>query len=319
MVTNIINKIIEQREKHLQYKIQRYPRKNFIASDVVDCDRYMFYSVNNWQDRPTQDTSLQALFDAGNQEERNIIRELIDMGFNVVQQQTPFEIRNNSGDIICTGKIDLKIVDEGIAYPAEIKMMHDNLFNQIKTAEDLNKKPYQRKYLKQIQLYMYGNNIEEGFFIISNGRGQWKLLPVTLDYGLCESILQRLERTYTSLKSKTIPDKIEYNNQLCDKCPFIHLCMPSVQNEGSMIINNEELESSIDRREELKAFKDEYEELDETIKKTFVNIPEAFIGKYRIVGKMSSRFGVDLKALPEDIKTQYKTTTEYWTTKIIKL
>ena len=304
----------------LETKIKRYPRRNFIASDIQDCDRYLCHSVLDYEKRPMQDYNLQALFDAGNQEERNIIRDLIDMGFNVVHQQTPFQILNKDGDIICTGKVDGKIIYEGVVYPFEIKLMGINMFNGIKTIDDLNKKPYQRKYLKQLMMYLYGNNHEQGFFIISNGYGQWKMLPMDIDYGVCESILQRLERSWVHVKAKTYADKIEYNNQLCDKCPFAFVCMPSVKNDGAKIIDNEELEHTLDRREELKPMVDEYEELDGLVKDTFKGVPEAYVGKrWQIVSTCRKQNRVDTKALPEDIRKQYSVESEVWTTKIFNL
>lgn len=319
-VQELIADIYEKRTANLSSKIQRYPRKNLIASDISDCDRYLYYSVENWQDRPLQDVSLQGLFDAGNQEERNIIRDLIDLGYNVMQQQTPFEIKDIEGNKICSGKVDGKIYFKKVVYPFEIKLMNDNVFNTIKSVEDLQKKPYHRKYLRQLQLYLYGHNHEQGFFIISNGRGQWKLLPMALDYGLCETILQRVERVAKALKAKVIPEKIDYNNQLCDTCAFMHICLQDKLNTESKFIDNPELEDTLDRREFLKPLAKEYEELDDTIKSTFKGVPEAFVGKnYQIISKEQNRSSVDSKAMPEDLRKQYTVQTKVWITKILKI
>jgi len=322
IVDNLIQQIQDKRKQNLESKINQYPRTKLIASDIVDCDRYLTYSVLNWQDRPKHDADLQGLFDAGNQEEKNIIRELIDLGFNVIHAQTPFEIKDNKGNIMCSGKIDGKIeIEHGTpAIPFEIKNIHPMIFNGLNSADDFNKKTFYKKYLKQIQLYLFGNNIEAGFFIISNGRGQWKLFPVVLDYGFCEQILQRIERTWKHIQAKTYPDKVDYNEQLCDRCAFNHICLPEKINNGANIINNEELEINLDRHQELKPLVEEFEDLDDTIKSTFKGVSDSIIGtKYRIISSCSKGTRIDTKALPEDIKKQYSIPTEKWTTKIIKL
>jgi hypothetical protein len=319
-----IDKLIEtieiKRKQNLEAKIQRYPRKNLIASDIQDCDRYLYYSVVNWQDKPIHDASLQALFDSGNQIERNVMRDLIDLGFNVIQSQMPFEIKDNLGNKICTGKVDGKIVFEGVVYPFEIKSMDGNLFNGIKSIEDLNKKPYQRKYLKQLMLYLFGHNHENGFFIIDNCRGQWKLLPMALDYGLCEAILQRLERSHKAILANKEPECIEYNSQLCDKCSFAHICLQDNIKDPANFIDNVELETSLERREELKPLAKEYEELDEVVKNTFRGVPEAFVGKsWRITSMKYNKTSIDKDALPADIAKQYTKITECWKTKVTKI
>jgi len=315
----LIDKIIEQRNNYLKSKIQRYPARTFRASDINECDRRMVYSVLNWQEKALHDEGLQAIFDAGNKEEENVKRRLSDSGFEVIQSQTPFEIKNRDGEVICTGHIDGKILFEGSAICFEAKSMNQNIFNGIKSLEDFNKKPHLKKYLSQIQLYLFGNNEEAGFFILSDFRTE-KYLPVVLDYGECERILQKLERCWGYVKRKEYPEKIEYNNQLCDKCPFTHICLPDVANKGANIINNEELEITLDRREELKLFVSEFEEIDETIKSTFKGVPESYVGsKYQIISSCRRGVRVDTKSLPDTIRSQYSIPTETWTVKINKL
>lgn len=314
------NEIVERRENFLRSEIKMFPVNNFRASDIPDCDRAMVYSVLNWQERAKHNTGLQAIFDAGNKEELNVKHRLgYQLGLEFIQQQAPFEIKNRAGEVMCRGHIDGKILYEGKAIPVEIKSMNENIFNSIKSIDDFQKKPIHRKYLRQMQLYLYGNNEEAGIFILSNFRFE-KIFVVALDYGECEKILQRIENNWELVKQKKYPDSIEYSPKICDNCPFSHLCLPDRENKGSLIIDNDEIESQLVRRAELKPLVNEYNEIDETIKNTFKDTESVFIGsRWQIQTKKSQYTKVDTKAIPEEIKKQYEVMTERVVTKIIDL
>lgn len=311
--------IVAKRSDFLKSKISRYPKRAFTCSDIHECDRYMIHSVLDWDKRELHDAGLQAIFDAGNKEEENVKNRIgYELGLEFVETQSPFEIKNREGEVIASGKIDGKILWNGKAVPVEIKSMNENSFNTINSLEDFKKKPLYRKYLRQMQLYLYGNNQEAGLFIISNFRTE-KIILVTLDYGECEYILSRLERLWEMKKKGIYPDP-EYRPELCDRCPFSSICLTDVSNKPADFINNEALEEKLMRREELTAAKKEYDELDEEIKATFKQIPHAFVGQsFEIIGREQIRKSVDTKAMPDDVKTPYMKETSCWITKIKKL
>ncbi|MEN3014407.1 MAG: hypothetical protein ABDH23_07355, partial [Endomicrobiia bacterium] len=264
-VENLIQEIIKRYNTLLESKKQKYPRQCFIASDITDCDRYLVYSVLNWQDRAEVDNYMMATFEAGKEHERMVVSDLLQLGFEIIEGQTPFEIKNREGEVICRGKIDGKIKYNGQKYPFEVKTMNVNMFNLINDIEDFSKKPLFRKYLRQIQLYLYGHNCEEGLFIITDLQKHYKLIPVYLDYGECELILQRLEKSWEYVKKKQLPAMIS-DTRICQKCAFNHLCLPDIKSEGSEFIVDDELLTMLERREELKKYVEEYEEIDEIVK-----------------------------------------------------
>ena len=316
----LIDEIASKRSEYLKGKIQRFPASNFRASDIGECDRQMVYSVLNWQDKTLHDEGLQAVFDRGNEEEQRVIRDLSELGFVFMAQQNPIEIKNNKGEVICRGRIDGKILFNGEAIPCEIKSMNMNTFGSLKTLDDFQKKPLHRKYLKQMTLYLFGNNEEAGLFILSDLQGHYKLILITLDYGEAETILQRLERNWESVKKKEYPPQIEYNDSLCNRCAYKHICLTEVKHEGAKFIDNTELEDRLARRDELEPLKDEFKALDEEIKATFKEIPEVYVGtKWQIMGKWRETNKVDTKALPDDIRKKYSTKTKSWITNIVKL
>jgi len=316
----LAKELVDKRNKFLQDKIKIFPTNNFRASDIPDCDRAMVYSVLNWRDKARHNERLQAIFDAGNKEEQNVKQRLgYELGFEFIQQQADFEIKNNIGEIMCRGHIDGKILYKGETIPVEIKSMNENIFNSINSLEDFQKKPIHRKYLRQMQLYLFGNNEEAGLFILSNFRHE-KIIPVSLDYGECEHILQRIERNWQFVKRKSYPDPIEYKPDICDRCSYSHICLPPRENQESVMIDSEELIASLDKREELKPLVEEYAELDKSIKERFANIDSAFVGtKWQIITTHKIGKRVDTKLIPDEIKKQYEVETERVTTKIINL
>ena len=320
-ITNkLIDEIITRRKNYLTAQIKRTPVNNFRASDIGDCDRQMVYGILNWKEKAMHDEGLQAIFEAGNREEQAVKQRLgYQLGLEFIEQQTPFEIKYRSGETICRGHIDGKILFEGQAIPVEIKSMNENVFNSIRSLDDFQKKTIHRKYLRQMQLYLYGNNMESGIFILSNFR-QEKLIPVVLDYGECENILTRLEKNWKHIKDKTYPEKINYSESICGHCGFAHICLPNAENKGAKFIDNTVLEEKLNRREELKELKSEYENIDDEIKEIFQNIPEAFVGKnWRIIGSERKINRVNTKLLPDEIREKYSEEQISWIVKILKL
>lgn len=303
LVNKLADEIVTKRKEQLRMNNKRFIPRNFYASSIGECTRQMVHSILDWDKRELADDGLLALFESGKKEENNIIKMLLDLGYEVVQQQNPIEIKNRKGETICTGRIDGKIIYNGVAIPYEIKSMQDYSFQQLNSIEDFENSPLHRKYIKQLQLYMYGNNIEVSMFIISNFR-QIKVIPVYIDYGLCEQILQQLERAWEYVKKKEYPEPITYNPKICDWCPFELLCTKQTTNKPAEFIDNKELEAKIDRRFQLEAAAKEYKELDEQIKAPFKKngILNAFIGtKYEIIGRKQTRTTYNTMALDQAI------------------
>ena len=321
MITELIDKIVAARKNKLESQRAVYPRNTFIASDIVGCDRYMVYSVLNWQDRQALDGAVLARLEEGRRHEKQIIAELLELGFEVIEGQKPFEIKNRSGEIICRGKIDGILRDGKNKYPFEIKTMNPNVFNSVSSLDDFNKKEYLRKYIRQIQLYLYGNNLDEGMFILDNLAGQQKILPVSLDYGECEKILQQLERCWELVKQKKYPDPISYDENICGNCPFATTCLRDIPAENRLDFStDEDLPTLLARYDELKPLAKEFEEVDDAIKSKFAIVDKTkdiLVGdNWRISIKIGKRKSYEV---PDEIKQQYMTEKETKLVKIIKL
>ena len=306
----LADSIISKRVSRLEGLSAPYPRRNSILSDISECDRQMVYSVLEWEKKPLAGPDLQARFEAGKGFERDVVRELLDLGFDFEKSQLPVQIKNRNGEIIATGKIDGMIKFEGVSIPVEIKSMHPQVFQTIKSAEDFQKKPYLRKYTRQLQTYMLGNSCEWGLFIVGDLLGNWKLLPIALDYGEAEAILQRLERVHEAIKKKEYPNRIVYDQSICGKCPFSTICLQDVVNTEAEFVDSVEMDSQIERHEELKPLASEYDSIHENLKESFKGKSKVIVnGRWLIQSIPSKRTTYELpKEVEEEIseiKKQY--------------
>ena len=319
----LVEEIPAKRKADLTAKAQnRWMPKNFYASGISECDRQMVHSLLDWDKRPLADAGLQAIFEAGKSEEARIVRMLSELGYEVIAQQNPIQIRHpKTGEIICTGKIDGKILVGRSAVPVELKSMNPNAFARLNSAEDFAKSPFYRKYLKQMQLYLYGNGEEAGLFIVSDFRNI-KVFIVYLELEVCEQILKQLERCWDYVKAKKYPDPIEYRPEVCDYCPFEFLCTKTTCNKGAEFLESPELEQDVSRWLELKPLKAEFDALDKAIKEPLKKqgILNAVIGsKYQIVGRVQKRTTYDTKMLTDEQRQAIKTESECTVYKIAAL
>lgn len=321
LVNKLADEIVTKRKEQLRRNNQRWIPHNFYASSIPECTRQMVHSILDWDKRELADDGLLALFESGKKEENNIIKMLLDLGYEVVQQQNPIQIKNRKGEVICTGRIDGKIIYNGVPIPYEIKSMQDYSFQQINSIEDFENSPLHRKYIKQLQLYMYGNEIEVGMFIISNFR-QIKVIPITLNYELCEQIIQQLERAWEYVKKKEYPEPITYNPKICDWCQFEFLCPHYKENTPAELIENKEMEELLQRRAELEEAYKNYKQIDEQIKAPFKknNVLHAFVGtRWEIIGKKQNKTTYNTQALDEDTLNSIKEEKEITVYKIFDL
>ncbi len=263
------NEILEKRQSFLEAKIKRYPQDILRASNVHECDRFLVYSLLNWKDKELHNSGLQAIFDAGNSEENKVVKDLMDLGYVFCHQQMPFELKTRDGEVYCRGHIDGKIIYNEVAVPCEIKSMNMNTFGALNSIEDFKKKPLHRKYLRQMQLYLYGNNEEAGLFILSDLQGHYKVFTVELDYNEVEAILTKLEKAWNNAKNAIYPDPMDYDDKICGWCPYKHLCPNVTKFAGAELVEDADLEKMLNRRDELKPYYTEYDKVDKSIKRRF--------------------------------------------------
>ena len=281
----IVESIIESKAR----KIKAYPVNSNRASDLGNpCLRYHVLNRTRWEEKSLHDVGLQSVFDLGNDIEEIALRELAEAGVKVVEQQKPF----NWKEYQITGHLDGLVLLDGNAYPLEIKSCSPFVFDSIGTIDDIKKGKYAylRKYPVQLNLYLLMSNIGRGVFLFKNKvTGAYKEIWMDLDYELGEEALKRAEAINAHLAAGTVPDPIEYGDE-CERCGFRHLC--PVDHVGREIeIYTGELSVMLDRLEELKPAKKEYEEIDDTVKKIVEGREKVMAGTWFVTGKWAERKG----------------------------
>jgi CRISPR/Cas system-associated exonuclease Cas4 (RecB family) len=317
------NEILERRNKILASKIKKFRPNNFWASAISECDREMCYSILNWEDKQMYDEHLQARFDKGRQEEKNVIIELMDMGYDIQNTQLPIAVKNRKGEVICTGKLEGRIRPPSWKkkFVFEIKSMHPDIFKQINTYDDLDKKPWLRRYKRQIQVYLFGHNEEMGLLILTDCLGHWKIIPVYLDYGEAEFIIQRLERNWEFIKKNKLPNKMKFKNEICSRCNFNHICLPDLENTMAELVDSKDIEAQLERRKELHPLAREYNKIDEELKEVYKKSKrDVIIGiNWRIITTRSEYQAFDSKLVPDSVQLKYMGTKERITVDFVDL
>lgn len=300
----IVEKIIESKER----KIKQYPVNSNRASDLgIPCVRYHVLNRTRWQEKSLHDVGLQFVFDMGNEIEEIVLKELAEAHIKVIEQQRSFEWKEYQ----ITGHIDGKILtDDNSVYPMEIKSCSTFVFKAINSIHDLKngKYGYLRKYPVQLNLYLLMDGKEKGVFLFKDKTsGQIKEIWMDVDYDLGEETLKRSEAINEHVKNGTMPEPIS-EEMWCQGCPFAHICLPE-QIGKEVEIDTGELEVLIDRMEELKPAKKEYEEIDEQVKQIVEGKEKILAGNYFIIGKWIDK---KIYNIPIDIKLQYESITQYW-------
>lgn len=273
-------------------KIKLSPCVSNRASEIGhDCERYLVYRRIRWQDATLHDVGLQRIFEEGNIQERAVFKILAEAGVEIIEQQKPCEYREHQ----ITGHQDGKILIDGKAYPLDIKSCSPFAFVKLPdNGMDLlkSKLPYQRKYPAQITIYMLLENHEHGLLLFKNKTtGELKEVWVELDYDYAESLLKKAESVNKHVADNTLPDRIEYDDWVCEDCKFIHICLPPVDRKSMAFLDDPELEGKLNRIAELKPLAKELGELDKEVKEKFKNMKSATVGNWMITGKEIERKG----------------------------
>lgn len=306
--------------------IRVFPRNSLWASQIDHpCIRSQEYGLLRWQDQIPPSPDLQEIFDEGKMHEPAVIDKLQKSGFEVKMSQYPLNERVRKNGTFykynISGRLDIMIRHQKWGdrwYPAEIKTCEPRAFESINSLEDMlhHKRYYIRMYPSQLMLYLYLiAKGESGMFILKNKvNGKLKCIPVVIDYGIVEGILKKAERINQVVEKaeadldnldKHLDDRIEYDDKICNGCPFRIICSPDTRGSGEMIMD-EDLINLLDRRSELKTFADEYEEIDEEAKTAIKNklaIGKHMVGLYDVTVTEKTK---KVFKVPEDVKIQYQ-------------
>lgn len=264
------------------------------------CERYLYLLIKHWDEQKPHDVGLQSIFDLGNTMEEYTIKNIKEAGYEVI---TPTVRSWKIDKPFITGREDIRIKDEnGELLPVEIKGLSPFEFDKLNSIDDFfkSKRHYVRGYPAQLQIYMYHFSKEKGFFALTNKlTGQTKFIEMPFDYEYAESLLQKAERIYKALDENTPPDSCDDVN-VCENCPLQHIC-GDVKRVPADVELDDELETLINRKQELAESKREYEKVDKEIKARVGDREKVITGSYLI-----TRNKIERKEYTVAARTEYR-------------
>jgi len=283
---------------------------NRASSIGHECLRELVYERTSWASKLLPSVDLQFIFDGGKIIEPYAESMLRDAGFQVIEQQRFFEIKED-GETLLTGHIDNKVSsgNGADAYPCEIKGLAGHTWDKLNTFQDFLDSPlfYVRRYPAQLLMYLYGTGHRHGCFLLIS-KQNWRPKDIWVDAedqtDLIKSTLQKCRDINQHVREGTLPDYTA-NYELCRTCDFFHVCAPPLEGAGEIEINPE-LEEDLERWWELREAVSEWNSLDRHIKAA-VKEKIAVLGAFRVSGKWVEKGGYEVKP------------SRYWKTEIKRI
>lgn len=302
--------IENDRNRQLKEKIGSPSKREIMwFGDVHSCDRHNYYAMAHGDERARWNEPVQAKMDAGKARELENKRILSELGYEPELANETVEIKRK-GRVLARGKTDLSVRRKGQphgapVYPMEMKCMQPFMWEQIKTWRDLLRNVWTEKYLRQLMLYMFGKNIDQGLFLLDDFQGHWKLIAVPLDYDFIEDVLKKIEFAIDARDRGLPPERIPYDQQLCGFCAFGNICIPDIRRDPRLkVVDNKQLADALEVREANYEAWQKVERANALLKKFFEGVKEGAytIGNFVVQRTVGRRKSLEL---PEDIKTKY--------------
>ena len=272
---DLVNPIYQERRR--QWK--RYPcRTNRASSLGADCERELVYKRTHWEHTLEPDPGLLMIFAEGNKHEDALLHELRQLGVQVLEQQTSLEWKEYQ----ISGHIDAVVVHNDEAIPVDIKSMSAHIWDSIfrrgagayewgEVEAAFQSKPWLRKYAAQIYLYALMRNEERGMLLCLNkGTGALAQVHLVLDddaLQYAEGLLQRAERINWYVLKEQLPDRIPFDEGICPRCDFYHICLPDqVGKDPILFLTDETIVSLLEERAATEEVRGDYERADKKLK-----------------------------------------------------
>ena len=269
-------------EAYRKYKLGKKSGSSMATSNwpsalAHECDAYaLFNRTVPPEYRRKISENLAMIFDEGTEQERMVIRDLAEAGFETSGQQGQIVWK----DFQISGRRDVILYKPGYASKVrvEVKSASPFTYNALHRAEDLldSEKSWFAKWGKQIALYVWLEGIERYLLLLKNKvTGDIKIIEFTMNDRVTEIADAMLK------KAKWVNDLVQIGAppeesrklaeaETCSECPFYDTCLPDLTfGPGAVIFDEEsvaELVAQLDHLAELKPLAKEYKDLDEELK-----------------------------------------------------
>jgi hypothetical protein len=282
------------------------------ASGFRSCTRAMALDLLHPEDRGKIEADALERMRRGNEREASIVARLMQIGprctppFEVIEQQTRFEISDRDGTVLISGKFDGRLkFGPKMKPPFEVKS--GETFKRATCLEDLDHSPWTRHALDQLLAYLLSQGEPWGFFIIDRP-GVPLFLRVNLEDHLAraEHALQKARTAVDARFGRVAMPPFTQDRAECRRCDhFKKSCAPpSDYGAGVQVITDPHLITLAEIREANRAAGKEYERADKEIKAALRGVESALLGDFIARGTWQKGTKTNV---PDDIKAQYST------------
>jgi hypothetical protein len=246
------------------------PLSSIRASMIGKCARQIYYAMAEPQEGRGWYTPENVMrMEDGNEHERILIRKLMELGYNIINQQRPIDDHPELKKRNITGHIEFQFQDGNELRPCEIKSMTTHAEGSINCPEDLEQFWYYRPYLDQVNIYLFGLEANlMPFFIKNKDNSQ----PTIFDVPICmERVKANLAKAILineSVKAKEPPPRQSWCEE-CAGCSFLQHCLPDIKGDGKLISVEPQAEGVIElleRKNQLSESHKEYEKVNKLLK-----------------------------------------------------
>lgn len=281
-------------DDYIRMTMQRKPGNqpsNWASSIGHACNRHLYYLRVEGARRLPPPVNLLRLFRAGNEAERRTKADLMSMGYNWHEEQSPVAVV----DLELFGRHDGYVSKDGSPKVlTEIKSLSGALFARAKGNPDyILSSPFFRKGVVQFNSYLTALNESHGFFIYRNrDNDDLYVMNYKTDAALWSETSARLKLVNDAVLKQEPPPHIapEERADACGFCQFQDFCLPDiVAGRGGVEFwssgEHAEAVAKLDRLFELKSAVKEHDEINNWRKATFENMDGIVVGRYLIEGK----------------------------------
>lgn len=230
------------------------------------CERRLVYIRTQPMAATPPSEELSSIFREGREHEKQIRRELSELGFEVLEGEVPFADRV----LDLKGHIDGRMQTPwGSRVPVEIKSWSgDGPRTEAEWRDDAGDLMF--RYYCQAQAYMYLTAEPEILLLTKNKlTGLWAIAAAHLDYGFVEKLLQKAERVRDYVAAGLLPDR-DATRAECRGCPWFGVCLPGeAPIDPLLLAEDDQLQQQLLVREGLRETAKQFEKLDGVIKERF--------------------------------------------------
>ena len=258
------------------------------------CERRLVYLRTQPLAAAPPGEELSSIFREGREHEKQIRRELSELGFEVLEGEVPFE--DKATDI--KGHIDGRLkAPWGARVPVEIKSWGgEGPRSETEWRDEAG--DLMHRYYAQMQAYLYLTSQPEGLLLTKNKlTGLWAIAPAHLDFEFVEKLLKKAERVRDAVRAGVLPER-DPTRAECKGCPWFLSCLPGEAPVDPLLLAQDDyLLAELETREMVRDQASAFDKLDKRIKDRFrLTAGERFVvGRFLVTKKVARNGAVTVK------------------------